>query len=216
QALGETISLARGSHTVAALLLVKTTFGVGVGAVLLLAVFGSTVFRAGDLGIGLLFAARGLGALVGPFVARSAATADDRRLMRGIAIALLVFIGCYLLFPLAPSIWIAAVLVFGAHLGGGAQWTLSSYGLQRSVPDRIRGRVFSFDYAMLTLTVAVSTLIAGQLVDPVGPTVALYALMGAATLASAAWLIWTRSLWRPARSSHSDEKEAPGIAGGPR
>ena len=39
-----------------------------------------------------------------------------------------------------------------AHLGGGAQWTLSSYGLQRIVPDRIRGRIFAFDAALITLT----------------------------------------------------------------
>ena len=29
--------------------------------------------------------------------------------------------------------------------GGGAQWMLSSYGLQKIVPDHIRGRIFAFD-----------------------------------------------------------------------
>ena len=45
-------------------------FGVGTGVIAMLAVFGDRVFNEGDVGIGILFAARGLGALVGPFVAQ--------------------------------------------------------------------------------------------------------------------------------------------------
>lgn len=37
--------------------------------------------------------------------------------------------------------------------------------LQIVVPDRYRGRVFAFEFAMLTLTQSVSTLLAGMLQD---------------------------------------------------
>ena len=148
RSVGTAITFARRSRVVASLLLSKTTFGVGTGVVLMLAVFGRNVFGAGDAGIGLLFAARGLGALLGPFMARSVVGLEDRGLLLGIRASLVVVAVCYALFPVAPTIWLAALLVFGAHLGGGSQWMLSTYGLQRSTPDAIRGRVFSFDYGL--------------------------------------------------------------------
>src|SRR6266508_3337785 len=159
------LRFARGNRTLAALLLSKTTFGVGAGVIVLLAVFGRDVFRAGDAGIGVLFAARGLGALIGPFLVRSIVGVSERGLIGGIAASFGIFAISYALLPLAPILPLAAVAVFGAHLGGGAQWTLSSYGLQRAAPDAIRGRVFSFDYGLLTLTIALSTLVAGFLAE---------------------------------------------------
>ena len=195
-ALTETLQLARSSRTISALLLSKATFGVGSGVIVMLAVFATTVFHAGDVGIGLLFAARGVGALLGPFIARSVIALDDRGLILGISVSLVAYLIAYALFPLAPTIWLAAVLVACGHLGGGAQWTLSSYGLQRATPDRIRGRVFSFDYALVTLTVALSTLATGLLGSAFGPHAAMYALLSAGAVAAGGWLLYTRPLRR--------------------
>ncbi|MGH2427953.1 MAG: MFS transporter [Candidatus Limnocylindria bacterium] len=192
-AISTAIRFARGRRTVAAFLLSKTSFGVGTGVVALLAVFGRNVFGAGDGGIGLLFAARGLGALIGPFLARSTMGTEDHGLIRGIAVSFVVIAVCYSLFPLAPSIWLAALLVFGAHCGGGAQWTLSTLGLQRATPDAIRGRVFSFDYGLVTLTIALSTLLAGVLADLVPPQVAVWAMVGLIVIAGSAWIAFSRS-----------------------
>jgi len=186
------LAFARGSRLVASLLLSKATFGVGTGVILMLAVFGHEVFAAGDAGIGLLFAARGLGALVGPFVARAMVGTEDRGLLTGIASSLLVVTGAYALFPLAPGIGLAAALVFVAHLGGGAQWMLSSYGLQRTTPDEIRGRVFSLDYGLVTLAIAGSTLLAGFLADVLEPRFAVWAMVALIALAGSAWLWFSR------------------------
>jgi predicted MFS family arabinose efflux permease len=191
------LAFARKSRLVASLLLSKTTFGVGTGVILMLAVFGHDVFHAGDAGIGLLFAARGLGALLGPFVARSIVGTEDRGLLVGIGSSLAVVAGSYALFPLAPAIWIAAVLVFIAHLGGGAQWMLSTYGLQRSTPDEIRGRVFSADYGLVTLAIAVSTLVAGSLADALEPRLAVWTMVVLIAVAGTAWLWFSR----PARAA---------------
>ncbi|MEP6681553.1 MAG: MFS transporter [Chloroflexota bacterium] len=186
------MGFARRSRVVASLLLSKTTFGVGTGVVLLLAVFGRNVFGAGDAGIGLLFAARGLGALLGPFVARSVVGLEDRGLLLGIRASLVVAAVSYALFPIAPGIWFAAVLVFCAHLGGGSQWMLSSYGLQRSTPDAIRGRVFSFDYGLVTLTIALSTLLAGFLADALDPRIAVWTMVALLVMAGSAWVWFSR------------------------
>lgn len=198
------VSIARGSRTLAAFLLSKTSFGVGTGVVALLAVFGTEVFGAGDAGIGVLFAARGLGALVGPFLARAATGTDDLGLIRGIAASFVAAGACYALFPLAPSLAIAAGLVFGAHCGGGAQWALSTLGIQRSTPDAIRGRVFSLDYGLVTLTIAVSTLLAGTLADLVPARVAVWVMAGLILLAGTAWIAFAWPMLTQRRATLGD------------
>ncbi|HET8755536.1 MAG TPA: MFS transporter, partial [Solirubrobacteraceae bacterium] len=194
------VSFARERRTVATFLLTKTSFGIGTGMVALLAVFGRNVFGAGDVGIGILFAARGLGALIGPFAARSLMGTDDRGLIRGIGWSFLVLVVGYTLFPLAPGIWLAAPLVFAAHCGGGAQWTFSTLGLQRATPDEIRGRIFSVDYALVTLMIALSTLLAGFLADAVPPQIAAWAMVTLVALAGAAWFAFSRGAVAETRS----------------
>jgi MFS family permease len=195
------IRFARNSRLVAAFLLSKTTFGVGTGVVALLAVFGTRVFEAGDAGIGLLFAARGVGALAGPFLARGLIGTHDRGLLLGIALSLAVVAVSYALFPLSPALWVAALLAFAAHCGGGAQWTLSTLGLQRSTPDVIRGRLFSFDYGLVTLAITASTLAAGFLADAVAPAAAVWTMVGLIVLAGIAWVLFALPAWRAAAPS---------------
>jgi MFS family permease len=192
------IAFARSSRLVTSFLLSKTTFGVGTGVVALLAVFGTSVFHGGDAGIGLLFAARGLGALTGPFIARAVVGTEDRGLLLGIGASLAILTASYALFPLAPSVWVAAVLVFLAHCGGGGQWTLSTLGLQRATPDAIRGRLFSLDYGLVTLTIAVSTFFAGVLADAVTPAAAVWTMVGLVVLAGAGWIALSRQAWAEA------------------
>jgi predicted MFS family arabinose efflux permease len=205
-ALVTAVRFARGRRTVSAFLLSKTTFGVGMGVVALLAVFGRTVFAAGDAGIGLLFAARGLGALIGPFLIRPLVGSDDAGLIRAIGGSILLAAVCYAIFPLAPTIWLAAVLVFAAHCGGGTQWTLSTLGLQRSVPDAVRGRVFSVDYGLVTLTVAGSTALGGLLADTVPPQVAVWTMVALMAAAGGAWIAYSRPAMR---RGHIDEATVP-------
>jgi MFS family permease len=202
------VRFARHSRFVSSLLLSKTMFGVGTGVVLMLAVFGDEVFQAGDVGIGILFAARGLGALAGPFLARATFGTSDRGLLLGISVSIAAVAGSYALFPLAPSIFVAGLFVFTAHLGGGAQWMLSTYGLQRHTPDSIRGRVFSFDYGLVTLTIALSTVVAGILTELMTPQAAVWTMVGLLAVAGTAW-IWFST---PARRRASDSEDVPASA----
>jgi MFS family permease len=157
----ETARFARRDHRVLALLGVKAGFGLGAGVLVLISVLALQEFDAGDMGIGILMSARGVGALIGPFLGRWLAGPDDRRLFGAIGLALAVFGISYTIVGFMPALWLAVPLVACAHLGGGAQWTLSSYGLQRIVPDRIRGRIFAFDAALITLTLTISSLVTG-------------------------------------------------------
>jgi MFS family permease len=192
----ETVRYARRDHRVLALLGVKAGFGLGAGVLVLLSVFGRQVFHRGDLGIGVLMSARGVGALIGPFVGRAFTGPGDRRLFAVIAVALAVFGVGYATLGLMPSILLAAPVVAFAHLGGGAQWTLSSYGLQRIVPDRLRGRVFAFDQALITLTLAISSLATGWAAARYGPRPTAVALGAVAVTWALVWAWLTTDVRR--------------------
>jgi len=205
----ETVALARRDHAVASLLLTKPTFGVATGIVHMLAITSDDIWGAGQLGVGLLFAARGLGALVGPFLARTYAVDDMSRLLRGISLAFAVYLVGYALLPLSPVIWAAAVFVFIGHVGGGAQWTLSSFGLQRTTPDRVRGRVFAVDFGLALAISSISTLTAGWLAGVIGPLPTLYVMLGAMAVTVAVWLWWTGPVRRGEATAGEAAQEAP-------
>jgi MFS family permease len=195
ESIRETARYAKTHPRVLALLLVKGGYGTGAGVIAMLSVFGKEVFHAGAVGIGLLFAARGLGALIGPFLVRIVAKRDESQ-YRAITFAVLMFALGYAGLGLAPTLAVGMFAIFVAHLGGGIAWQVSSYGLQRESEDWIRGRVFSADYGMLTLTMAISSIVAGVLSDRVGPTMATVGIASFCVLFSIVWGAWTWRLWK--------------------
>jgi len=191
----QTVRYARAHPRVLALLTSKGGYGLGAGVVALLSVFGKEVFRAGAFGIGMLFAARGLGALLGPFAVRAISGRDNTQ-YRLIAASVLLFGLGYAALGVSPSLAIGSAAVFVAHLGGGAQWLTSTYGLQRETDDSIRGRVFAADYGFVTLTMSISSLLAGVAADRFGPAVATLATASLSVAWALLWGGWTWRLWR--------------------
>jgi len=196
EATRETIRYARRDGRVWALVSVKFGFGVAAGVLALIAVFAKEIFRAGDVGFGLLMAARGVGALIGPFLGHRLAGPGHRRLLPVIALALATFGVGYAALGVAPALVFAALAILVAHLGGGAQWVLSSYGLQRLVPDQIRGRIFAFDFALITLSLGVSSLVASALADDIGARPAVMIVGGIALAWAGIWWLLTRAVRR--------------------
>jgi hypothetical protein len=71
--------------------------------------------------------------------------------------------------------------------------------LQTVVPDKFRGRVFSFEFAALTATQSISTLAAGYLVDSVGlsPQGAVGVSAATAVGVTLLWLVFYLAYRRP-------------------
>ena len=191
--LGEAASYARREHRVLALITCKSGPAFGNGAISLFPLYGAAAFGLGPLGIGLMFSARGVGALIGPLLLRRRAT-DPARLYGVLAGSMAVFGLAYLALGVTDWYWLVLVLLVVAHAGGGANWILSTYGLQTVVPDSLRGRVFSADYTLATLVIAGSQVAFGLLSEVV-PARELLALSGGLVLAYAgAWWLATRRL----------------------
>lgn len=189
-ALREAGGYIRHRPRVLSLVTVKSAVGVGNGVLAVFPVLAAS-FGVGPIGLGLLFAARGLGALCGPLLFRRLLLRRSW-LLPGLAVSMAAYGLAYLGASVSP--WYPLVLVFVtvAHTAGGGNWVMSNYALQLEVPDRLRGRVFATDMMIATLAISVSLLIVGGLVDVLDPRL-LVACCGAATLLYAVgWRVATR------------------------
>lgn len=156
---------------VLALLLVKPAWGLGGGILTLLAVFGDRVFPVGRnaaTGIGVLFAARGIGTAIGPIVARRFSGEGKHRMLASIGTSFLIGGLFYIAFGITTSFVVALIVLGIAHTGGSILWVYSTVLLQKEVQDNYRGRVFAAELALLTLTMAVSNYATGELLDRFG------------------------------------------------
>ena len=206
EATREALRYAREDKRVLSLLSVKAGFGLGAGVVALLPVLAFTVFHEADRGTGILYAFRGAGVLIGPFLARRFIRDDDLTAMFwGISASFAIYGLSYAVVPWMPTIYLAGLFVMVGHFGGGAQWTLSSYGLQVIVPDRIRGRIFAFDEGLITLTLAFSATLAGWVADVVSVKVVMLGLAAVTMTYTVVWTLATRKLRRSLRREREVE-----------
>jgi MFS family permease len=189
----EAIGYVRGSPVVLRLVFAKTGVSIANGIVGLLPAFSARRFARTNIATGLLFAARGLGAMLGPVLARVSvgATPGRRAVIAICGISTLTYVAGYAAFTATHVFALALVLVVLAHLGGGAQWSLSTYGLQRETPDHVRGRVMALDYGLATLAIGVSAVAAGVLADRIGEVETTWWLCAVGAVYGVGWLVWS-------------------------
>jgi len=197
----EAINVAKKDPVILALLCSKMTFAVGAGIVSQLAVLASNVFNVGDSGRGLLIGVRGIGSGLGPILGARIAGRDMAKLLKVCGYAGIVFAVCYVGAALSPFIGMAAVFISLAHLSGGAQWTLSTLGLQMESPDHVRGRVMAGDMAMVNTMIGFTSILAGLTSQFVGVRPAIIIFSAAAAVASVVYLIATAGIIRRLRTS---------------
>lgn len=119
----------------------------------------------GTATLGLIYVVSGLGTGLGPLFMRRLLGSSPPRLIMGAAIGIvLVALGIWGL-GVAPTLGLFLMATFVRTVGSGTMWVFSAVLLQIVVPDKYRGRVFAFEFAMLTLAQSVSILMAGVLED---------------------------------------------------
>ncbi len=144
--------------------------------------------EAGGISLGIMYAVIGLGSGIGPIAAR-AITGDRDRAMRVMIFVSYLFMAVGLLIvSKLSSFGLVLVGILFRSMGGGTIWVFSTQLLLQTVPERVRGRVFATEFAMLTLAMASGAAIGGLVLDQTTIGVAgLLQLMSALVLVPASW-----------------------------
>ena len=150
--------------------------------------------EGGGISLGLLYAAAGIGTGLGPIIARRFTGDRDRPLRIAIALAYgLTSIGLFMIYPLANfGLTLAGTLL--RSVGGGINWVFATQLLLQLVPDDVRGRVFSTEFAFFTLGSAISSAAGGGLLDSSAFNLQSLTLLMAVVsiLPAIPWVLWIR------------------------
>jgi MFS family permease len=144
--------------------------------------------EAGGISLGIMYAVIGLGSGIGPIAARAIA-GDRDRAMRGMIFLSYLFMAVGLLIvSKLSSFGIVLVGILLRSMGAGTIWVFSTQLLLQTIPERVRGRVFATEFAMLTLAMASGAAIGGLALDRTTIGVAgLLQLMSVLVLVPASW-----------------------------
>ena len=148
--------------------------------------------EGGGTSLGLLYAAVGVGTGIGPIIARRFTGDRDGPLRVAIAAGYaMTAAGLAIVATLSNF----GVVLFGTFLrgfGNGIGWVFSTQLLLQLVPDRVRGRVFATEFALLTLANAAGAASSGSLLDraSVGVSELLWWMALLILLPGALWMLW--------------------------
>jgi MFS family permease len=121
--------------------------------------------NGGTATLGLIYVASGFGTGFGPLLMRRWLGDATRRILIGISIGFSLLTIGILMLGFVTSLPAFLVATFIRTFGTGTIWVFSAVLLQIMVPDKVKGRVFAFEFAALTLTESISVLAAGYFQD---------------------------------------------------
>ena len=176
----------------------KTALGLAVfGALQIIQVLlAQQVFVIGEGGstsLGIMYTATGVGTGIGPLLARRFTADHQRALRKAIFIAYAMgAIGLALVAFHANFAMVVVGLVLEG-LGSGVIWVFSTQLLMQLVPDRVQGRVFSTEFALMTLASTIATASGGWLLDNTTLGILGVVLVSVVLTVAAGvfWALWT-------------------------
>ncbi len=196
-----------------ATMLVKTGLGVMGANWVLVTMLGERKFpvsvplfgaeSAGMLGMSLLMGCRGVGALVGPSIGTFLVGHDEARMRKAILLGFLMSSSGYVILGQMGALAGACLALIWAHAGGSIIWVFSTTLLQMATEDKFRGRVFSAEFAFMTVSMSISGTLCGLLIDRGYPLE--HVVSGAGVVMFIPGLLWAAAqrLWRSRGESAS-------------
>lgn len=164
----EGIQAVRGSRVLTAVLVSWNLVMLAIALVNVSEVFLAKVsFNAGDFGFGLMWAAAGVGAVVGALFASSVLERRSMTAVYAVSIALMAF--GYVAAAVSPNVWVAVWCILVGGIGNATAIICNSLLVQRGAPDHLRGRVFTLIMGSNFAVLGVGMAVAGVLVNAVGP-----------------------------------------------
>ncbi len=148
---------------VAALLGIKPMMALAAGGILVIPLYGDGIFpmSRGPAIIGILYATRGVGAIIGSMLVRKLVGDLPRTLRRMILVGFLFAALGYVIMGSAPSIAIAALGLGVAAIGAGINWVFSGTLIQIYGDPAYHGRLFSLEFGLMTLVFSIMSWLGG-------------------------------------------------------
>jgi predicted MFS family arabinose efflux permease len=176
------------------LLLVGVGWATGGGAAqILFSLFAVDVYHAGESGIGLLYAAAGLGIVIGSTASNAFLrhrSFDVTKWIIGISMVLTgVF---YSIFSFTHTLWSGLIWIALSRVVMGINNIIGTTLLMNTVPAEFRGRTFSVKETVIIFTMVVSMLVAGIAQRYVGPHI-IALIAGILTLLTG--VLWLGANW---------------------
>ena len=134
------------------------------GLVYMLVIVSEDVLMMGSIGLGLLYAARGIGTGIGPVIGRRIFR-DERDWVMVMGLAMIIAGLMYIVVGWSTGIWMMIVFVLLAHCASGANWVTSTVLLQQRTIDSFRGRVFSTEWLLFTIMYSISVMVASLILE---------------------------------------------------
>jgi MFS family permease len=191
----DSLRTVRQRPTIATTLLVKGSSSLGSMDTLMI-VYATALFTVGDRGavsLGILWAAYGMGAVLGPFVFEPFNDGSITRMRRFILAGFALITVGWLIFAGAHVLAIAALGLLVKAIGG-TNWTYSSVILQKITPDDYLGRVFSLDMIVFQASLVIGIIATGVVVDIVGAEHVRAVVVGTALISLLPLAVWLRAL----------------------
>lgn len=181
----------------------KGMFTSCIGAlVYLLILVAEDILLMGSIGLGILYAARGVGTGIGPVIGRRIFRKESGWVK---AMGFCMIFGglMYAFVSATEALILMTFLVMSAHAASGSNWVMSTVLLQRRAPDTFRGRVFSTEWLLFTLAQSVSVTAAALILEfnllSIRETILLFSI-----LLSAIGVFWLMKV-APAEASENQK-----------
>lgn len=156
-----------GRPALCAMAAVKAGMACTSGALPMLTVFGNRVLSEvpSPRTVGVLFAARGIGAVIGSLGARRVFGDGGDRMRRMVVCGFGAIAVGYGLLSVSPGVVACAAALVVSGSGNSLVWVGSNVLIQTESDRRFHGRLFALDFGAMTLVGAVAVLVTTGLVD---------------------------------------------------
>ena len=137
-------------------------WSIGGGVInVLISLYGFHVFHGGNLGVGILYGALGVGFLISGLMAHRFA----KWLRHAAAIAAVIEGLGHVFVSQSPNLWVGSLCLALATIGAGVENASIASLVMQSVPKQVHGRVFALFDTTSNVTIALSMMVTGLLLD---------------------------------------------------
>lgn len=168
---------------------------VGGGFQVVQVILAERVFVIGEGGgtsLGIFYAIAGVGTGAGPLLARRLVGDRERPLRYFLVFSYLLSVAGLAISAPLSSFGLVLTGSLLRSIGNGLNWVFSTQLLLQILPGKIRGRVFSTEFALFTLANAIGAGVAGWLLDRTQLDAGglIWLMAGLAVIPGFFWLYW--------------------------